>query len=83
MIPKYGFIIDKIDILDCIKIKTFAPCNTLLKDEKASDRLGKILANHNSDKGLIPRICQELSKNDIKNTKIQLENEKRHKETFH
>lgn len=57
---RFGHRRKEIDKLDFIEIKSFVFQRTLPKNEKATHRSGKILANHLSGKGLVSGMYRKL-----------------------
>ena len=60
MTPKAQATKEKIEILNCVKIKNVCVSKDTIRVDRQPMEWEKILANHISDRGLISRILKEL-----------------------
>ena len=71
MTPKAQAAKEKIEILNCIEIKTFYVSKDTIRVNRQPMEWEKILANHISDMGLISRILKELLQSNSRKKKIK------------
>ena len=71
MTPKAQAAKEKIEILNCIEIKTFYVSKDTIRVNRQPMEWEKILANHISDMGLISRILKELLQSNSRKKKNQ------------
>ena len=66
MTPKAQATKEKIEILNCVKIKNVCVSKDTIRVDRQPMEWEKILANHISDRGLISGILKELQSNSRK-----------------